>query len=86
MITGLPSSDQASTELIGPRSQCVGSVNQELIPRRNVLLQFAEAHETAVGHPIWVMACVRASVAQYDTLVNRILALRRFVDAINGRL
>jgi len=62
VVTGFPAPDQTSSEQVGPSSQSVGGINQELVPCGNILLQLSEAHETAVGHPVWVTAGVGASV------------------------
>lgn len=40
----------------------------------------------SVSYPVGVAAGVRASVAQYDTLLNGVLAFGSFVDAINRGL
>jgi hypothetical protein len=86
IATGLPAANKTSTELIRPCSQGVGAIDEEFVPCRDILFQLAEAHETAIGHPVWVTAGVGTSVAQDDTLFDRVLAFGSFVNVINGGL
>lgn len=86
IVTGFPAPDQSSTKLAGPGPQSVGSIYQELLPRGNILFQLSEAHETAVGHPVLVAACVGASVTQDNALFDRVLAFGRFINAVDGWL
>ena len=64
----------------------VGGIDEELVPGWDVLLELAEAHETPIGHPVWVLARVGASVAEYNALIDGVLSLRRFVNTSNGGL
>jgi hypothetical protein len=66
---------QACAELARPCHKGAGGIHEELVPGWDILLEFAEAHKTAIGHPVWVLACVRASVAKDYALLDSILSM-----------
>lgn len=82
----MPATYQACAELARPCSEGVGGVHEDLVPGWDILLEFAEAHETAIGHPVWVLACVRASVAEDYSLLDSILPFGCLVNTVNSRL
>jgi hypothetical protein len=87
LSTRFPASDQPRTKLIRPRPQHVRSVDDELVPGWDVLFQFAETHEAAIGHPVGLAVGVGTAVAEDDALFNGVLAFWGiFVDAFNGGL
>ena len=81
--TALPPSNQPGSKLIRPRPQLIRSIYQELVPVGHILLELTETEEASVSHPGRMPSAVAGSIAEDDTLRNRVLSGRnRGIDTL----